>query len=304
MPPKPTKEVMEDSPPESSTAALLECLVGRAQKQDDTLALLTELLLKQQKQSTVKDRYNPRGLPLPKASDIPRFQGPLGDADSVLTHLRRLQQLLRTNSLLTPSDDEELEARRRITVIELANNLIDCAGLVGWVEHEGRLMEEDGKSTWQDWSVAFKAKAMPSHWEYRESRTLFRLSLQEVSPNAWRKFDDAVILHRSHLHGTHHYPLDHEIACLYRAACPERLFLRLVDEPGFHSNDLDGLRVLIGNHIERIAHEDAASQHAPQSIKNPAFSASRSSDSAQLPQPVTYYHDPTHQLPYYRSPAG
>ncbi|OXG63175.1 hypothetical protein C351_03310, partial [Cryptococcus neoformans c8] len=150
MPPKPTKEVMEDSPPESSTAALLECLVGRAQKQDDTLALLTELLLKQQKQSTVKDRYNPRGLPLPKAADIPRFQGPLGDADSVLTHLRRLQQLLRTNGLLTPSDDEELEARRRITVIELANNSIDCAGLVGWVEHEGRRMEEDGKSTWQD----------------------------------------------------------------------------------------------------------------------------------------------------------
>ncbi|OWT35531.1 hypothetical protein C362_06884 [Cryptococcus neoformans Bt1] len=118
---------------------------------------------------------------------------------------------------------------------------------------------------------------MPSHWEYQESRTLFRLSLPEVSPNAWRKFDDAVILHRSHLH---------------------------VDEPGFHSNDLDGLRVLIGNHIERIAHEDAASQHAPRSIKNPASSASRSSDSAQLPQPVTYYHDPTHQLPYYRSPAG
>ncbi|OWZ29975.1 hypothetical protein C347_04652 [Cryptococcus neoformans AD2-60a] len=138
-------------------------------------------------------------------------------------------------------------------------------------------MEEDGKSTWQDWSVAFKAKAMPSHWEYRESRTLFHLSLPEVSPNAWRKFDDAVILHRSHLH---------------------------VDEPGFHSNDLDGLRVLIGNHIERIAHEDAASQHAPRSIKNPAFSTSRSSDSAQLPQPVTYYHDPTHPLPYYRSPAG
>ncbi|OXG63173.1 hypothetical protein C351_03311, partial [Cryptococcus neoformans c8] len=261
MPLKPTKGAMEDSPPESSTAALLECLVGRAQKQDDTLALLTELLLKQQKQSTVKDRYNPRGLPLPKAADIPRFQGPLGDADN-------------------------------------------CAGLVGWVEHEGRRMEEDGKSTWQDWSVAFKAKAMPSHWEYQESCTLFCLSFPEVSPNAWRKFDDAVILHRSHLHGTHHYPLDHEIAHLYHAACPECLFLRLVDEPGFHSNDLDSLRVLISNHIERIAHEDAASQHAPRSIKNPASSASRSSDSAQLPQPVTYYHDPTHPLPYYCSPAG
>lgn len=247
---KPTKGAVEDPPPESPTAALLECLVGRAQKQDDTLALLTELLLKQQKQSTVRDQYNLRGLPLPKASDIPCFQGPLGNADSVLTHLRHLQQLLRTNGLLTPSDDEELEVRRRITVIELANNSIDCAGLVGWVEHEGRRMEEDGRSTWQDWSIAFKAKAILSHWEYRESRTLFCLSLPEVSPNAWRKFDDAVILHCSHLHGTHHYPLNHEIARLYCAACPKRLFLCLVDEPGFHTNNLDGLCALISNHIE------------------------------------------------------
>ncbi|OXG15414.1 hypothetical protein C366_04002 [Cryptococcus neoformans Tu401-1] len=255
----------------------------------------------------VKDWYNPRGVPLPKASDIPHFQGPLGDADSILTHLHRLQQLLQTNGLLTPSDDEELEeleARRRITVIELATNSINCAGLVGWVKHEGRHMEEDGRSTWQDWSVAFKAKAMPSHWEYQESHTLFRLSLPEVSPNAWQKFDNAVILHHSHLHGTHHYPLDHEIACLYHAACPEHLFLRLVDEPGFHSNDLDGLCVLISNHIEQIAHEDAASQHAPRSIKTPASSTSRSSNSAQLPQPANYYHDPTHPLPYYHSPAG
>lgn len=106
---KPTKGAMEDSPPETSTAALLECLVGCAQKQDDTLAFLTELLLKQQKQSMVEDQYNPWGLPLPKASDIPHFQGPLGDADSVLTHLHHLQQLLQTNGLFTPSDDEGLE---------------------------------------------------------------------------------------------------------------------------------------------------------------------------------------------------
>ncbi|OWZ52449.1 hypothetical protein C368_04677 [Cryptococcus neoformans 125.91] len=39
-------------------------------------------------------------------------------------------------------------------------------------------------------------------------------------------------------------------------------------------------------------------------VYNPASSASRSSDSAQLLQLVTYYHDPTHLLPYYRSPAG
>lgn len=132
----------------------------------------------------------------------------------------------------------------------------------------------------------------------------FHLSLQEVSPNAWQSFDDAVILHCSHLHGTHHYPLDHEITHLYCAACPECLFLWLVDEPRFHTNDLDSLHVLISNHIEWIVHEDAASQHAPHSIKTPASSASWSSDSAQLPQLINYYHDPTHLLPYYHSPAG
>ncbi|OXH44423.1 hypothetical protein J003_05920 [Cryptococcus neoformans] len=79
MPPKSMKA--DDSPQDLSTATLLECLVDRAKKHDDTLALLTEALLKQQKQSTTKDQYNPRGLPLPKAADLPRFQGPLGDAD-------------------------------------------------------------------------------------------------------------------------------------------------------------------------------------------------------------------------------
>ncbi|OXG45319.1 hypothetical protein C355_05927 [Cryptococcus neoformans Th84] len=85
MPPKSMKA--DDSPQDLSTATLLECLVDRAKKHDDTLALLTEALLKQQKQSTTKDQYNPRGLPLPKAADLPRFQGPLGDADGVLTFL-------------------------------------------------------------------------------------------------------------------------------------------------------------------------------------------------------------------------
>lgn len=69
-------------------------------------------------------------------------------------------------------------------------------------------------------------------------------------------------------------------------------------------NDLDSLCVLISNHIEQIAHEDAASQHASHPIKTPVSSASRSSDTAQLPQLINYYHDPTHPLPYYHSPAG
>ncbi|OWZ26192.1 hypothetical protein C347_06836 [Cryptococcus neoformans AD2-60a] len=295
MPPKSTKA--DDSPQDLSTATLLECLIDRAKKHDDTLALLTEALLKQQKQSTTKDRYNPQGLPLPKAADLPRFQGPLGDADGVLTHLHRLQQVLRMHALLTPSDDMEVEEKRRMTVIELANNSIECAGLVGWVEQDGRRMETDGTMMWEAWSAAFKAKAMPAHWEFRISRTLFCLSFREVSPEAWRTFDNAVILHRSHLFGTSRYPSDSQIADLYRASCPEGLFLCLVGEPEFHVDDLDRLRTLISNHVDHIQHEHAASQSSRPTTKT-------TSDNVQLPHPISYYHDPAHALPYYLSPAG
>lgn len=89
-----------------------------------------------------KDRYNPWGLPLPKAADLPCFQGPLSDADSVLTHLHRLQQVLCTHALLTPSDDMEVEEKCWMTVIELANNSIECenddmGGMVRCLQGQG-----------------------------------------------------------------------------------------------------------------------------------------------------------------------
>ncbi|UOH82503.1 hypothetical protein LQV05_005205 [Cryptococcus neoformans] len=109
MPPNSTKA--EDSPQDLSMATLLECLIDCTKKHNDMLALLTEALLKQQKQSTTKDRYNPWGLPLPKAMDLPHFQGPLSDAEGILTHLCQLQQVLHTHTLLTPSEDMEVEEK-------------------------------------------------------------------------------------------------------------------------------------------------------------------------------------------------
>ncbi|KIR68335.1 hypothetical protein I314_00753 [Cryptococcus bacillisporus CA1873] len=268
------------------------------------LALLAELLAKQTKQSAFQERYMPQGIPHPKATNIPHFRGPLGDADSVLTHLRSLQQLLQSHALLTPMDDKEMEERRWATVIEIANNLLQCAGLIGWVECDGQSMEKDSMTTWDDWSAAFKAKAMPSHWEFHESRTLFRLSLHEVSPESWRKFDNAVILHCSHLYGTHLYPNNKQIADFYWAACPEHLFLHLVDKSEFQSDDLDTLCTLMSSHIDQIVHEDTASRTTHCTVKTPLSSAPQSSDNAQLPHPVFYYHDPTHPLLYYRSLAG
>lgn len=151
MPPAPpkTRPTPEDSPQDFPTATLLECLFDWAKKQDDILALLTELFLKQQKQSATKDQYKPWGLLLPKASDIPHFQSPLRDADGILTHL---QQLLWTNSLLTPSDDEEdLEEWGWVTVIKLGKFPRLCwvsqLGQTwwslyggGWNEHLARLV--------------------------------------------------------------------------------------------------------------------------------------------------------------------
>nr|KIR49176.1 hypothetical protein I312_01329 [Cryptococcus bacillisporus CA1280] len=165
-------------------------------------------------------------------------------------------------------------------------------------------MEKDGVTTWDDWSAAFKVKAMPSHWEFHESHTLFHLSLHEVSPESWRKFNNAVILHCSHLYGTHLYPNDKQIADFYWAACPEHLFLHLVDKSEFHSDDLDTLRTLMSSHINQIVHEDTASRTTHRTVKTPLSSAPQSSDNAQLPHPVFYYHDPTHPLLYYRSPAS
>ncbi|KAE8541723.1 hypothetical protein D1P53_001895 [Cryptococcus gattii VGV] len=191
MPPK-TKPVLEDSPEnnddhaqESSTAILLERLIDHTTKHDDMLALLTELLGKQQKQSLSKDTYTPWGIPLPKASDIPRFLGPLSDADKVLTHLCRLQQVLCLHSLLTQLDDVDMEEQRWGMVIELANNLVECAGMISWVEQDGHHMEKDGSTTWEEWSAAFKAKAMPSNWEFCEACTLFHLSFLETSLESW-----------------------------------------------------------------------------------------------------------------------
>ena len=202
------------------------------------------------------------------------------------------------HGLLTPSDDEEVEERRRVTVIELVNNSIEYAGLIGWVEQDGRCMEADGITTWEMWSAAFKAKAMLSNWEFHESCTLFHLSFHEASSEGWKKFDNAVILHHAHLHGSKLYLTNQQLTSFYHAACPKCLFLRLVDLPEFHVDDLDALHTLISNHVERIQHKDAASR-TRSCLTNQA-----TSDNVQLPHSMSYYHDPSHSLPYYLSLVG
>lgn len=308
---------MEDSPEnnddhaqEPSTAILLKWLIDHTAKHDDMLALLTELLGQQQKQLLSKDTYTPWGIPLPKASDIPCFLGPLSDTDKVLTHLHCLQQVLHLHGLLTQLDNVDMEEQQQRMVIELANNSVECAGMIGWVEQDGHHMEKDGSTTWEEWSAAFKVKVKPSNWEFCEACTLFHLSFHETSVESWQKFDNAVILHCGHLHGSRLYLNDQQLTSFYHAACPKCLFLHLVDLPEFHIDDLDTLHTLISNHIDRITHKDAVSQislcpnnnnclNRPIHTSNSGFP-----DAVKLPHPIAYYYDPSHLLPYYRSPAG
>ncbi|UOH84918.1 hypothetical protein LQV05_001733 [Cryptococcus neoformans] len=71
------------------------------------------------------------------------------------------------------------------------------------------------------------------------------------------------------------------MADLYRAACLEGLFLHLVE-----------------NHVDCIQHEHVASQPSSHSTNK------ATSDNMPLPHPISYYHDPSHSLPYYPSPVG
>ncbi|OXC59991.1 hypothetical protein AYX13_07110 [Cryptococcus neoformans] len=47
-------------------------------------------------------------------------------------------------------------------------------------------MEKDGVTTWDDWSAAFKVKAMPSHWEFPTSMALIFTPTTNRSPTSTR----------------------------------------------------------------------------------------------------------------------
>ncbi|OXG27188.1 ubiquitin carboxyl-terminal hydrolase 48 [Cryptococcus neoformans] len=118
----------------------------------------------QQATTVVTHGYAPRGIVLPKASHVLVFTGPLNDASAMFRHADRLHNLLRTYSLLTPLDDPQQEENRRVSILEVANNSVECAGLLAWVNNVGRMMETDGESNWDVWVAAFKDAALPLEW--------------------------------------------------------------------------------------------------------------------------------------------
>ncbi|OXG17102.1 ubiquitin carboxyl-terminal hydrolase 48, partial [Cryptococcus neoformans Tu259-1] len=166
--------------------------------------------------------YAPRGIVLPKASHVLVFTGPLNDASTVLHHADHLHNLLCTYSLLTPLDDPQQEENWRVSILEVTNNSVECAGLLAWVDNVGRMMETDGESNWDAWVAAFKDAALPLEWAVSEQRSLHRL--QFATAHDWAAFDAQATQHRRNLMGTDRYPSDAQMALVYCAACPDSLY--------------------------------------------------------------------------------
>ncbi|OXH02635.1 hypothetical protein J010_05981, partial [Cryptococcus neoformans] len=214
--------------------------------------------------------YAPRGIVLPKASHVPVFTGPLNDASTVLRHADRLHNLLRTYSLLTPLDDPQREENRRVSILEVANNLVECAGLLAWVDNIGRMMETDGESNWDVWVAVFKDAALPLEWAVSEQRSLHRL--QFATTHDWAAFDAQATQHRCNLMGTDRYPSDAQMALVYRAACPDSLYPRVKMKWAY-----------------KLVSCGKVSAATP--------------NSSTLAHLVSHYHDAKTPLPYYHSPA-
>lgn len=145
----------------------------------------------------------------------------------MLRHADRLHNLLRTYSLLTPLDDPQREENRRVSILEVANNSVECAGLLAWVDNVGRMMETDGESNWDAWVAAFK-----------DDR------LQFATAHDWAAFDAQATQHRRNLMGTDRYPSDAQMALVYRAACPDSLYPRVKTKWGYKSGSLREIRTL------------------------------------------------------------
>lgn len=282
---------------DSNTSPVDDDLKTSSLSQMQTAVLLLTQLVGQQKLPVPQGSYAPRGIAIPEPSSIPIFTGPLHDASAVLLHTDLLYRLLRTYSLLTPQRNDVQEENRRVTVLELANNsIIECSALMPWLETTGRMMEEDGESGWDEWLIAFKDATMPFEWAITEQRSLYRLPFTQVCD--WSTFDHQAIQHRRLLMGTDFYPSDKQMAVLYRAACPEILFINLMTRPDFKSGTWSEVRTLlqmeVGMYMERQKYTFAPTHAKVQIPPN----------QPHLAHPINHYYDHRHSLPHYLSPAG
>ncbi|OXG48609.1 hypothetical protein C352_06733, partial [Cryptococcus neoformans CHC193] len=241
--------------------------------------------------------YAPRGIVLPKASHVPVFTGPLNDASAVLRHADHLHNLLRTYSLLTPLDDPQWEENRRVSILEVANNSVECAGLLAWVDNVGWMMETDGESNWDAWVAAFKDAALPLEWAVSEQRSLHRL--QFATAHDWAAFNAKATQHHCNLMGTDRYPSDAQMALVYCTACLDSLYPRVKTKWAYKLGSLHEIRTLLELEVSKYM----ADKHNSPTVSHGKVPATMP-NSSTLAHPVSYYHDPKTPLPYYLSLPG
>nr|ODN86486.1 hypothetical protein L203_04188 [Cryptococcus depauperatus CBS 7841] len=181
-------------------------------------------------------------------SSVPRFIGPMGDTQATLEHIFKLSRFFRSLSLTLPSDNDELNEERRRSIIEIANDSVECVEMRTWIKREGRAMEQDGETSWEEWSTAFREKTLPFRWEMDEKRKLGRLRMRTAGD--WRAFDSASVAHRQNLIGTNLYPSDRETIEHYIVGLPETLYRKVKRHPMLFQGNLDEIRRLIGEHVE------------------------------------------------------
>ncbi|OXH36874.1 ubiquitin carboxyl-terminal hydrolase 48 [Cryptococcus neoformans] len=117
---------------------------------------------------------------------------------------------------------EVWEENRHVSILEVANNSVECAGLLAWVDNIGWMMETNGESNWDVWVVVFKDAVLPLEWAVSEQRSLHHL--QFATARNWAAFNTQATQHHHNLMGTDRYPSDAQMALVYCAACPDSLY--------------------------------------------------------------------------------
>ncbi|KIR24549.1 hypothetical protein I309_06629, partial [Cryptococcus deuterogattii LA55] len=158
-------------------------------------------------------------------------------------------------------------------------------------------METDGESHWDEWLAAFKDAALLLAWAITEQRSLHCLQLSHARD--WPTFDAQATQHRHNLRGTDRYPSDAEMALVYRSACPDSLYPRVMTKSAYQSGSLHDIQTLLQLEVRKYMADKQDSPTAPR-----AKVSVSTLNSPLLAHSVAYYHEPKNLLPYYLSPAG
>nr|ODN94071.1 hypothetical protein L203_00246 [Cryptococcus depauperatus CBS 7841] len=241
-----------------------------------------------------------------KSPAIPIFTGHTKNTQDILSHTRRLHNVFNSAGLLKTLDDVDLKEERRRSVINMANESLSGTELETWVEEKGKEMENDGKSVWEDWVVAFRKETLPKSWMIEERRKWASLKMKNNTD--WKTFDTMVRSLRINLKGTSCYPEDKEVIWLYKCGIDKDLLSKVIREPRFEEGTLEDIREIIDSHATRITEEESRPEARKPSVWRPQGGppfhkkTDQNPTAAGMKKPIEFYYDKKNSLPYSTSP--